>query len=148
VERIFERESMSSQFTLYVRSVKSAKRNVEAGGYKQAVTGGVPTREGVMQGAKTYSYYDSETVVEYDFALPEDQQRMVKDVTELSSQHGFVLRVVDLTKESAFSNWRFRHLKKIKTLPALVTDSGEIIEGVMTKEQIEALLSKESRLST
>jgi uncharacterized membrane-anchored protein YjiN (DUF445 family) len=68
---------------------------------------------------------------------------MLKDVEELASEHDFVLRIVDLTRESAFSKWKFDHSKRIKTLPALVTDSREIREGVMTKEEIEAFLTKQ-----
>jgi hypothetical protein len=132
---------VSSEITLYVRSVKRPKRNaqvfVSKGG--AAVTGVQIPSGG---NPRAYSYSDAETIIEYDFVLPEDQERMVEETKELASEHHSVLTVVDLTKKSAFSKWRFNHSKKIKTLPALVSDSGEVAEGVMTKEQIEAFLSK------
>ncbi|MGB8781377.1 MAG: hypothetical protein WCD81_12110 [Candidatus Bathyarchaeia archaeon] len=135
---------MSSEIILYVRSAKIPKRNVQVFVPKQGEA--LSRFYGVPQ--RAHSYYDQETVIEYDFVLPEDQMRMVEEATELASEHGFVLTVVDLTKESAFSNWKFDHSKKIKTLPALVADSGEIAEGIMTKEQIEAFLFKAGKSAT
>jgi hypothetical protein len=88
------------------------------------------------------------TVVEYDYVLPEDQQRTVEDVKELASRYGFDLTVVDLAKDSAFLRWRIEHSKRIKTLPALVTSLGEIIEGAMTREQIEAFLYRAHESAT
>jgi hypothetical protein len=150
VERILRGNGVGSEITLYVRSVKRPKRSVQVFIIKQGgagASGGTLTRLMGVPG-RMYSYYDQETVIEYDFVLPEDQLRMVEEATELASEHGFVLTVVDLTKEGAFSNWKFNHFKKIKTLPALVTDSGETAEGTMTKEQIETFLSKEGKSAT
>jgi hypothetical protein len=150
VEGIIEGKSMSSEIILYVRSAKVPKRNVQVFVPKQGgagASGGTLTRLMGVSG-RTYSYYDKETVIEYDFVLPEDQMRMVEEASELASEHGFVLTVVDLTKESAFSSWKFNHFKKIKTLPALISDSGEIAEGTVTKEQIEAFLFKAGKSTT
>jgi hypothetical protein len=140
-------KTMSSEVILYVRSAKTATGEEQVGGYKEGVTAGVPTKYGPV-GSRPYSYCDLKTVVEYDYVLSEDQQRMVEDVKELASRYGFVLTVVDLAKDSAFSRWRIEHSNKIKTLPALETDSGEIMEGVMTREQIEAFLYKAGKSAT
>jgi len=141
---------MISEIVLYVRSAKVPKRNVQVFVPKQGgagASGGTLTKIMGVPG-RTYSYYDRETVIEYDFVLPEDQMRMVEETSRLASEHGFVLTVVDLTKESALSNWRFNHSKKIKTVPALVSDSGEIAKDTMTKEQIEAFLFKAGKSAT
>jgi hypothetical protein len=124
---------------------------VQVGSERGQISGyaSTPAYRGVpMAPTRASAYYTEETVTRYDFVLPEDQQRMVEDVKEAASKYGFDLEVVDLTKENAFHRWIQEHSQKIKTLPALVTGSGEIIEGVKTKEQIEALLSKEGKLAT
>ena len=130
---------MGSQVTLYVRSSKTATGTKQVGGYKTiASNSAAPVLYGFPP--KPYTYYDVETKVEYDYMLPEEQQKIVEDAKELSPKYGVDLTIVDLTKDKAFSRWRLEHSKKIKTLPALVSDTGEIIEGVMTREQIEAFL--------
>lgn len=138
--------SMSSEVILYVRSTKTATGEEQVGGYRESVTAGVQTKYGPAP--MPIPYYDVKTVVEYDYVLSEDQQRMVEDVKELAARYGLVLTVVDLAKDSAFSRWRIEHSNKIKTLPALVTDSGEIVEGVMTREQIEAFLYRAGKSAT
>jgi hypothetical protein len=147
LERIVEGESMNSEVILYVRSTKTATGEEQVGGYTTKYVGtGAPPGYGPVE--KPISYYDVKTVVEYDYVLPEDQQRTVEDVKELASRYGFDLTVVDLAKDSAFLRWRIEHSKRIKTLPALVTSLGEIIEGAMTREQIEAFLYRAHESAT
>jgi hypothetical protein len=52
------------------------------------------------------------------------------------------VEVVDLGKMNILSRSRLKHSKNIETLPAIVTDSGKIFEGVMTKQQIETYFVK------
>jgi hypothetical protein len=55
------------------------------------------------------------------------------------------VEVVDLGKMNILSRSRLKHSKNIETLPAIVTDSGKIFEGVMTKQQIETYFVKAVR---
>ena len=138
---------MSSEVILYVRSTKTATGEEQVGGYREGVTmPRVQTKYGPPP--MPTPYYDIKTVVEYAYVLPEDQQRTVDDVKEFASKYGFDLTVVDLAKDTAFSRWKIEHSRKIKALPALVTDSGEIIEGAMTRDQIEAFLYRANKPAT
>lgn len=137
---------MSHQVTLYVKSEKTAVKNVQEGYqnitsiYNVGMLGG---------GAGTYySVYDTKTGTEYGFLLPEDQQRMLGDINKIASEYGLKVEVIDLAKKNAFTKHRLEHSEKIKTLPSLVNDSGEIAEGVLTKEQIEAFLSKTAKTNS
>ena len=89
-----------------------------------------------------YSVYDVKTGTEYGFLLPEDQQRMLEDINRIASEYGLKVEMVDLAKKNTLTKYRLEHSEKIKNLPSLVNDSGEIVEGVLTKEQIEAFLSE------
>ena len=90
-------------------------------------------------------YYDVKTLVDYDYVLPEEQRKMVEDVKELSLKYGFNVEVVDLEKMNVLSRFEFERSKKIKTLPSMFTDSGEIFQGVMTKKQIETRFSQTAK---
>jgi hypothetical protein len=70
---------------------------------------------------------------------------MLEDINKIASEYGLKVEVVDLAKKNAFTKHRLEHSEKIKTLPSLVNDSGEIAQGVLTKEQIEAFLSKTAK---
>lgn len=137
---------MSHQVTLYVKSKKTAVKNAQEGYqnitsiYNVGMLGG---------GAGTYySVYDVKTSTDYGFLLPEDQQRMLEDINKIASEYGFKVEVVDLAKKNALTKYRLEHSEKIKNLPSLVNDSGEIAEGVLTKEQIEAFLSKTAKTNS
>lgn len=137
---------MSYQVTLYVKSKKTAVKNAQEGYqnitsiYNVGMLGG---------GAGTYySVYDVKTSTDYGFLLPEDQQRMLEDINKIASEYGFKVEVVDLAKKNALTKYRLEHSEKIKNLPSLVNDSGEIAEGVLTKEQIEAFLSKTAKTNS
>jgi hypothetical protein len=141
---------MSSQITLYVRSKRTAVKNVRTGKDSQTGYGVTPGAGSGRSGMRpdVLGYYVPSIMTKYDFVLPEDQQRMIENVKEAASRFGFDLEIVDLARRNAFSRWRLEHSKRIKTLPALMTDSGEIVEGVKTKEEIEALLTKEPKSAT
>lgn len=138
---------MSHQVTLYVKSKKTAVKNVQEG--YQKITPIYNVGSCVLSDASTpYSVYDVKTSTEYDFLLPEDQQRMLEDINKIASEYGFKVEVVDLAKKNALTKYRLEHSEKIKNLPSLVNDSGEIAEGVLTKEQIEAFLSKTAKTNS
>ena len=137
---------MSHQVTFYVKGKKTAVKNVQEGYeniisiYNVGMLGG---------GAGTYySVHDTKIGTDYGFLLPEDQQRMLEDISKIASEYGLKVEVVDLAKKNALTKYRLEHSEKIKTLPSLVNDSGEIVEGVLTKEQIEAFMSKTAKANS
>jgi len=135
------RKGINNQVTLYVKSdrIKSADREVAR--EKTIVTqGGVMTDP--YPWASKFPYYDVERITHFDYVLTKDQQKMMDDVKELSLKYNFKVEVVDLGKMNVLSRSRLKHSKKIDTLPAMVTDSGEIFDGVMTKQQIETYFFK------
>jgi len=137
---------MSHQVTFYVKSKKTAVKNVQEGSQKITSIYNVGMLGG---GAGTpYSVYDVKTGTDYGFLLPEDQQRMLEDINKIASEYGLKVEVVDLAKKNALTKYRLEHSEKIKNLPSLVNDSGEIAEGILTKEQIEAFLSKTAKTNS
>jgi hypothetical protein len=70
----------------------------------------------------------------YENVLPDDQKNIVEMVKEIASRYGFDVEIVDVTKSEKGP--------RIKTFPALITDSGEKIEGSISKEQIESFFAK------
>lgn len=88
--------------------------------------------------------YTEETVTKDEFILPEDQKEIVEMVWEIASNRGFEVEVVDVTKENILRREIQEHAKHITTLPTVITDDGRRIEGNITKQQIETLLTKPS----
>jgi hypothetical protein len=135
-----QRQSTNNQVTLYVKGnrIKGADREVDR--EKTIVTlGGVMTNP--YPWASKFPYYDVERITHFDYVLPKDQQEMMEDVKELSLKYGFKVEVVDLGKMNIISRSRLKHSREIEMLPAMVTDSGEIFEGLMNKQQIETCFS-------
>jgi hypothetical protein len=139
-----QRESskdMDNQVTLYVKSnrIKGADRKLIR--LKTTVTWG-----GVLYHpypwASKFPFYDVERITHFDYVLPKDQQEMMENVKELSLEHDFKVQVVDAGKMNILSRSRLKRSNKIETLPAMVTDSGKIFQGVMTKQQMETCFFK------
>lgn len=138
------------QVTVYVKSVKTL---VGKKGFERRVPlrklGGGPNRteiEGkVTNGTFVLKTYETVAEPEYKFVLSEDQQKTVELIEEVASEYGVEVKVVDVTQESILRRAIQREFEKIKTFPALVTDSGKIHKGGMTREQLEALLSINSK---
>jgi hypothetical protein len=140
------RKSVNNQVTLYVKGnrIKGADREVAK--EKTIVTlGGVMTDP--YPNASKFPYYDVERITHFDYVLPTDQQKMMEDAEELSLRYNFKVEVVDLGKMNILSRFRLKHSEKIETLPAIVTDSGEIFEGIMTKQQIETCFVKAGKIT-
>lgn len=136
---------MSRQVTLYVKSKKVKVEDGKVGRQKTVMRWKVPSPWGTGDVSSTDQYYDAENITHYDYVLPEDQREMVEDVKELGARYGFNVEVVDLSKKNALSKFELEHSKKIKTLPTVVTDSGKIFVGIMTKEQIGTFFSKTAK---
>jgi hypothetical protein len=133
---------MNTQVTLYVKSKKTKGADLLVGREKTIATLNANARASDIG---TLQYYDVERIPHYDYVLPQEQQEMVEYVKELGLRYGFRVEVVDLEKKDILSRYRLTHSNKIKTLPTMVTDSGETFEGVMTKEQIETFFSKKAK---
>jgi hypothetical protein len=126
---LFEVVAVNSHVILYMKSSRTTVKNVKV--ISEIGKTGHPGGQGrmggdgmVMSPANEFHCYEEETVVKCDFVLPEEQQRMVEDVEELASKHGFSFEVVDLARKNAFSRFRLEHSKKIEILPTLKMDSG------------------------
>ena len=86
-------------------------------------------------------YHDTFTKTKKDFVLSDDQEKIVEMVKEIASNLGLEVEVVDVAKENALHK-AIKREPKITTYPTLMTDSGEKIEGELTKEQVEPFLSR------
>ena len=82
-----------------------------------------------------------ETVTSFKIALPEEQMKLVEMVESFASEHGFELEVIDMGRKNNLERRIQKKIKGIKTYPMLVTDAGHRIEGNITREQLESLLS-------
>jgi hypothetical protein len=140
-QRCESSKGMDNQVTLFVKTsrIKGADRKLVR--LKTIVTiGSIMTYP--YPWSSKFPYYDEERITHFDYVLSEDQQKMVEDVKELSLKYDFKVEVVDLGKMSLLSRSRLKRSNKIETLPAMVTDSGKIFQGVMTKQQMETCFFK------
>ncbi|MEM3616820.1 MAG: hypothetical protein QXJ31_02775 [Candidatus Bathyarchaeia archaeon] len=113
---------------LYVQSAKKVAGTETWG--RWGYTGG----PGIRGGYRIVRDYKQYSETKYEWILPEDQKSVVEIVKAIAHQHGFDVEVVDVAKS--------KKKLKIKVFPTLVMDSGEKIEGVISKEQIIQLLTK------
>jgi hypothetical protein len=81
----------------------------------------------------------------YDFVLPEDQEKVVGIVRESCQEHGFELVVVDVTQQDGLHRAIITTFGGIRESPTIVSGSGRRIEGVLSKDQVDAFLSKEKK---
>ena len=81
-------------------------------------------------------------IVDYDFVLSEDQRRIVDLVKDLCRRHLISVEIVDVGRENILHTAIREERKKIEGFPALLADSGEKIEGNITREQAESFLSQ------
>jgi len=133
-------ESTGKQVTLYVRTSRTKGADRQFLRQKTIVTLG-GDRYYPYPWSTKFPYFDVERVTHFDYAIPKDQQEMMNDLRELGAKHNFKVEVVDLGKMNVLSRSRFQRSMNIGTLPALVSDSGEILQGVMTKQQMETWFS-------
>jgi hypothetical protein len=92
-----------------------------------------------------FPIHKERTVSKDEFVLPEDQQDTLKMIRETALSYGFKVEVVDVTKENFLRRRVQEHTKHITAFPTVVTDDGRRIEGVATKQKVEALLTNEHK---
>ena len=106
---------------------------------KSLISGGLGIRPG---GFRTSITYDIKKVPEYDFVLPENQKDISEMVKEVGDRMALEVRIVDVSRENFARREIQKRAERIRRFPALVIDSAIRIEGEISKEQIESLLSR------
>jgi hypothetical protein len=86
--------------------------------------------------------YATETELKYEFVLPEEQQVIVDLKKKIASELGSEIKVIDVGKENVLHRAIHKEFEKIRLFPTLVSDSGMMLEGISTREQIDVFLSK------
>jgi hypothetical protein len=94
---------------------------------------------------RVYPTHEVRTVTKYEYALPEEQEHLVEIIKEAALQFGLKLEITDVGRENVLHRAIQKEFEKIRLFPTLVSDSGMMLEGTSTKEQIEAYLSKVKR---
>mgnify|MGYP001563978401 CR=1 FL=1 len=120
---------------LYVRSLK------KIAGTENVVID-VPVTEIVRNVVRVFPTHEVKTVAKYEYELPEEQEHLIEIVKEVALQFGLKLEIIDVGRENVLHRAIQREFEKITLFPTLVSDSGMMLEGTSTKEQIEVYLSK------
>jgi hypothetical protein len=137
----------SFKVRLFVKSIKTLT------GTKQFEHATFPGRVGarpdrielegkITTGTFRMKAYQTETEPTYEFVLPEDQERVVEMVKEAASEKGLEVEIIDVTKENILHRAIQEELEKIHVFPTIIAGSGQRIEGMMTKKQINHVLSR------
>jgi nitrogen regulatory protein PII-like uncharacterized protein len=121
--------------TLYVRSAKTVIGTEDRS--KWGYVGGA----GVRGGYRIIPDYKVYSEAEYKHVLSEDQKNIVEIVQEIARKYGLEIRVIDVALENPLDRLLQEEVKKIRVFPTLITDTGERLEGQISKEQIETLLA-------
>jgi hypothetical protein len=138
---------VSFQVIVYVKSVKTPVGIKE---FERRIPisklGDSPDRievEGKITGGTFVAKaYVTEREPAYEFVLSEDQQVIIDLTRKTASKLGLEVKVIDVSKENALHRAIQREFEKVRFFPTLVSDSGMMLEGVSTKEQIEVFSSK------
>jgi hypothetical protein len=77
-----------------------------------------------------------------DYVLPDDQKETAKMVRRVASKLNLEVEVVDVARENVLRREIQRARERIRVFPTLIVSSGERIEGAITEEQVESLLSR------
>jgi hypothetical protein len=85
------------------------------------------------------------TKPKYDFVLPEEQEKVVGIVRESCQTLGFELVVVDVTQQDGLHRAIITTFGGIRESPTIVSGSGRRIQGIISKDQVDAFLSKEKK---
>jgi len=94
--------------------------------------------DGFGRGRRVYS----EREPEYEFVLPEDQQKVVDMVKVVARRYFLGVEVVDVAEENVLRRMIQREQEKIKIFPTLIAGCGTKIEGEITEKQVTSLLSR------
>jgi hypothetical protein len=132
---------------IYVKSVKTVTGVEEVerellGRYVGHAPSRVKVEGKVSDGTFRLRQFEETTVPEYEFILPDDQQRFVGTVKEVAATYGIEVEVVDVTKENVLKREIQEHFKNLSVFPTAITNDGKRIERNVTKTQLEKLLSR------
>lgn len=131
------------EVTVYVKSVKTVS-HVERVPRESLVWDS--TSRSMQPGAnpRVTEAHEFEEVAMHDFLLSEEQKRAVDIVREVAAKYEIEVQIVDVTRENIIRRVE-QEAEGMKTFPTLVTSSGEKIEGDISKEKVDMLLSKERK---
>ncbi len=87
----------------------------------------------------------TETRSRPECVLSEEQEAAIELVKNIASRYDLEIEIVDLGKENALRRLTQEARQKIRIFPTLMTDSGQRIEGNVTEEKVEFLLSQLAR---
>jgi hypothetical protein len=123
--------------TLYIRSSKKATGIEERGGYAVQPTYAYPAMD-----PRLLRTYNVQREIEYEYTLSDEQRKVVRIVETLAREYGFKLLIVDVTKQSSAKRLLKKELRQIKVFPTLVLDSGERLQGFITRDSLRTAMSK------
>ena len=126
------------KIVLYVQTVKSIGGTEE---FQPSLAGNRIGGYGIGLDARAYKAGRAK----YEYVLPSEQEAIVNEVRSICNSLGFDLEVVDVTREGILRRAVQEKIKKIDAFPALLSDSGRLIEGIESKEEARAFLHKESK---
>ena len=129
--------------TLYVKSVKTVSHIEQV---PRASLVWDSTSRSMQPGAnpRVTETHEFEEVAMHDFLLSEEQKRAVDIVKEVAAKYDIEVQIVDVTRENIIRRV-VQEAEGMKTFPTLITSSGEKIEGDISKEKVDMLLSKERK---
>jgi glutaredoxin len=84
--------------------------------------------------------YETRTETQHGYVLPDEQRAVLETVKRLCEKHGFELKIIDVTRENLVRRALQEEVRKVKSFPTLMTDSGRRLEGNVSEEQIELFL--------
>ena len=79
---------------------------------------------------------------ERQFALSENQQRIVETVERAAHAYGLQVEILDMAKENVFRRILLQKQEGIKSFPTLVAESGERLEGEITEGAVKSLFAR------
>jgi hypothetical protein len=113
--------------TLYLKSIRTPEEIVSSG------------RESAIARTLGPHYYhgtpmgDGDIASIDEFVFPKEQEEIIEMINEKASEHGFAVRMVDLTREEAHH--------RVEVIPTLISDSRKRLEGRISEQQLESFLA-------
>ena len=133
-------DAESRQLTLYVESKKAVTTFYRPSVSSASVAvGRAPiSTTADTRGADAVGSVGDEPV----YFLSDDQARCVHTTEEVAKRRGYSVKVIDVTKAGRLERLVTEHLRGVDHLPALVTPSGQRIEGcdAFTEEKLAELM--------
>ena len=122
--------------TLYVKSTKKAIGIEETGAW------GYMGAPGMRGGTRIIRDYKVQRRIQYEYFLAEEQRRALNIIEILAREYGFELTIVDVAKHGSTRRLIEKRVKQMKVFPVLILDSGERVEGLMTRDSLRAFMSR------